>query len=437
MGAVTDWYKVGKQRQIAFNSGLCLFYGVCTTQDSGPANKQDVRTMRYRPRDGKQGHTLKRLIPWSVGLFGISAGAIYLGLQARSFAGMLAGLAIGLIAIAVVLPPLRNTVTLLASLILTLSLAELALGHLLPAPESAMTSMDPTKDLVKQYGRYWQDTDLGRLPRPGQHRKRKLAPDGSEIYAVTYSIGSDGFRVTPGNPSGGAKRVNFLGCSYTFGDGLADDQTLPAQVQKILPDVTVRNFGMSGNGMHQALALMQSTRDISGQINIAVTVPWHAERSACVPSYSLASARYTLQADGSVQRDGFCGGISSYPLARLVSLSRVYEMVRTAIQTSTGQDAQIELYLGLLREMARLSASRQQVLKIAFFKADPEWFTGTYTNQKVLNAIVAMNLSVIDFTLTDKAQYKDLKLTLHPLDSHPSALANEIRAMLVSESLAK
>ena len=376
---------------------------------------------------------MKRLLPWFVGLLALSVGAVYLGYLSRSFAGMLTGVALAFMAIAVVVQPLRTAITVMVSLMLALSLAEVGLG-LLPAPESTQAYMDPTTDYVKHY---WNHTDIGALPRPGKHTTRKLAPDGSEIYSTSYTIAEDGFRVTPGNPVASKKRLNFLGCSHTFGEGLGDDQTLPAQVQKLLPDVTVRNFGIHGYGMHQALALMQSQRDMSGQVNLAITVPWHAERSACVPSFALGSPRYVLQANGRVVRDGVCGGIAYYPLARILSLSKVYGLVKTALQTKQDQDAQIDLYLGILREMAKLSASRGQVLKIGFFKADPAWFTGRYTNEKVLDAIKAIDSDVIDLMLSDKEQYRGKKLILHPLDEHASALANEITGPLVAASLAK
>jgi hypothetical protein len=376
---------------------------------------------------------MKRLLFLVTGILALSVGAMYFGYAARNFAGMLLSVALTLVAVAVLIRPLRTAMTVLVSMMVALSLAEVALSLVL-TPESAKATMDPTTDYVKHY---WSHTDIGALPRPGKHTTRKIAPDGSEIYSTSYTIGDDGFRVTPGNPLGSKKRVNFLGCSHTFGEGLGDDQTLPAQVQKLLPDVSVRNFGIHGYGMHQALALMQSQRDMAGQVNVAVTVPWHAERSACVPAFALGSPRYVLQADGSVLRDGVCGGIAYYPLARILSLSKVYGLAKTALQSPQTQDAQIDLYLGLLREMAKLSASRQQVLKVAFFKADSAWFTGSFTNEKVSAAIKAMNVDVVDLTLSDKAQYRSLKLILHPLDEHASALANQITGPIVAKSLAE
>jgi hypothetical protein len=55
----------------------------------------------------------------------------------------------------------------------------------------------------------------------------------------------------------------------------------------------------------------------------------------------------------------------------------------------------------------------------------------------VLAAIKAMNLNVIDLTLSDKAQYHGLNLILHPLDEHPSALANQIMGPMVAKSIAE
>lgn len=374
---------------------------------------------------------MKRLLLWSFGILALSACSIYLGYSARSFAGILAGLSLAFVALAVLIRPLRTVITVFVSLLLTLSLAEVGLG-LLPGSNAEKTTFDPTSDYVKHY---WSRTDIGALPRPGRHSTRKLAPDGTDVYATHYTIGEDGFRVTPGSPISTSKRLNFLGCSFTFGEGLGDEQTLPAQVQKLLPDVKVRNFGIHGYGMHQALALMQSDRDMTGQVNIAVTGPYHAERSACVPAFTLGSPRYALKSDGSVVRDGVCGGIAYYPLARILSLSRVYSLAKAALQSQQNQDAQIDLYLGLLREIANLSASRHQVLKISYIQAAPAWFTGTYTNEKVLAAMKDMKIEVIDPNLANDARYRGLKLFLHPLDEHPSAEANGVTAAMVAASV--
>jgi hypothetical protein len=64
---------------------------------------------------------------------------------------------------------------------------------------------------------------------PGSMVRVSKLHDDEVIFDVVYTISAHGFRVTPGagGTSGSAGRVLFFGCSYTFGEGVEDDQTLP------------------------------------------------------------------------------------------------------------------------------------------------------------------------------------------------------------------
>ena len=374
---------------------------------------------------------MKQRALWASGLLLLAAAISFLAYGQRNFGGLLAGLAIGLAACAVLLRPLRTLLTMVVSIVLALALVELGLGWL--QPDNAQTHYDRDSDYVKHY---WSQTDIGSIPRPGAHTTRKLAANGELIYAATYTIGDDGFRVTPGSDGPkGRPRANFLGCSVTFGEGLNDSDTFAARISSKLPAAQIKNYGIHGYGMHQALAILESDRDTSGKLNFVLTAPWHAERSACLPSFALGSPRYRRLADGGVQRDGVCGGIAYYPAARLLSLSRVYSLVKQAVQSREGQDAQIELYLALIQRMAELSRSRQQTLMIGFMKAEAKWFTGSFSNEKIVQRLQAMPVEVIDLTLSEKPEDSPEKYRLHKLDAHPTALANEDRAALVIDRI--
>jgi hypothetical protein len=373
---------------------------------------------------------MKQRALWALGLLLLAAALSVLAYGQRNFGGLLAGLAIVLAACAVLVRPLRTLLTTVVSIVLALAFVELALGWL--QPDSALTRYDRDSDYVKHY---WSQTDIGSIPRSGVHSTRKLTANGDLIYAASYTIGDDGFRVTPGSeghkgPKGG-QRANFLGCSVTFGEGLNDGDTFPARVGNKLPQTQIKNYGIHGYGMHQALAILESDRDTSGTLNFVLTAPWHAERSACLPSFALGSPRYRRLADGGVQRDGVCGGIAYYPAVRLLSQSRVYNLVKQAAQAREGQDAQIDLYLALIQRMAELSRSRQQTLMIGFLKADAKWFAGSFSNEKIVQRLQAMPVDLIDLTLSDKPEDSPEKYRLHKLDEHPTALANEDRAALV------
>lgn len=391
---------------------------------------------------------------WALGLLALAAGCTAGGYSWRNFAGILVGLALALAALAVLAKPLRGVLTTLVSLVVAMALAEGAVGLMAKPGDQSTAQYDASSDYVKHY---WSQSDIGASPRPGRHTTGKTTLTGEQIYKTAYTIGEDGFRVTPSpsvtpaatpsvTPSATpgatvalskALRVNMLGCSVTFGEGVADDQTMAYHAQQSLPGVTFKNYGIHGYGMHHVLAILESSRDTSGAVNLVVTAPWHAERSACVPSFALGSPRYRLRSDGTggnteVVRDGVCGGIPYYPLARVLSLSKVYGLVKTVVEAQKGQDPQVDLYLGLIQRIVTLSKSRQQTVLLAYIRAEDRWFTGTYSNDKVIAKLQAMGVEVIDVTLADKAEKIPPQYTLHALDSHPTSAGHLARVALLT-----
>jgi len=84
---------------------------------------------------------------------------------------------------------------------------------------------------------------------------RSTRVDGDHLnYDVTYTIDERGARVTPASaPEPTGRDVVFFGGSYTFGEGVEDDQTLPNQVARRAPGWRVTNFGFPGYGPGQML----------------------------------------------------------------------------------------------------------------------------------------------------------------------------------------
>ncbi|MBL8111917.1 MAG: hypothetical protein JNK60_03460 [Acidobacteria bacterium] len=68
------------------------------------------------------------------------------------------------------------------------------------------------------------------------------------------STGEDGFRTVPGRPSSG-RAVVLLGDSCTFGLGVNDDESVPAALQKLRPDLRVVNAGVPGYSAFQGRRL--------------------------------------------------------------------------------------------------------------------------------------------------------------------------------------
>lgn len=77
---------------------------------------------------------------------------------------------------------------------------------------------------------------------------------GQELYKVTYTIGSEGYRETPQSSGRKQEFVLFLGDSYTFGVGVADSDTLPAAFARLAPEFRIYNFAFGGYGPNDLLA---------------------------------------------------------------------------------------------------------------------------------------------------------------------------------------
>ena len=132
---------------------------------------------------------------------------------------------------------------------------------------------------------------------------RKITSQAEIIYDVIYTIGSDGYRSD-------IKETEFdafiYGGSFTFGEGLNDNETLAFYLHQN-HGVRAKNVGVHGYGLHQALYNIEqglTSQSLTG-INILLTAPWHALRSACKPAYAGGTPKYEITPKG-LKRVGVC-----------------------------------------------------------------------------------------------------------------------------------
>lgn len=380
--------------------------------------------MHGRPRPPR----LRRSLAAALSLGGVAGLAA--AVHATSFLAALAGIAALVLAAAAAWRRAAFVSVLLASALVALGAAEIVLRDREPAAEA------PTVFSASYAGeRYFTRSDLGVSARPGIHAIGKTARDGSAVYDVRYTIGADGFRVTPAAARPGARRINFFGCSFTFGEGISDDETLPYHVAKA-GGFDVRNFGFHGYGPHQALAILTSNRDTAGAINFYLAIPWQAERSACEPDWTLHSPRYVL-ADGVLRRAGVClpGDAGRGLVARILARSVVLRQIDNRLYAKARRDRSMALYLALLFEMSDVSKRRSQEFVVGFVRADWTWDYGSYSDDRLMAALRAKGIRVVDLTLSDADRRDDPKYFVHALDTHPSSLANQERARRILQQL--
>jgi hypothetical protein len=319
-----------------------------------------------------------------------------------------------------------------ASIFASLMVLEIGLAVLLP-DEPPLTRF--TGERFRQHD---TASDLGELPAPGVYAAQQVTLAGETIFDATYTVGADGFRLTPpaADADADAGRVNLFGGSYAFGHGLEDDETLAFYLGRAL-DAEVRNFGINGGGPHEALAILESDRETDGLVNVLLTAPWHAERIACGRPWSGGSPRYRLVED-SLVRDGVCPEGGAEPLQRTLRQSMVFDVAERAFNVLRRESiaaAELDLYVAVIERIAELSRERGQAFVIAYIGADSVQGV-LLDNAALMRRLATTSATVVDVSLAASAEAVSPEYYLHELDKHPTALANEHRAQLLAPVIA-
>jgi hypothetical protein len=106
------------------------------------------------------------------------------------------------------------------------------------------------------------------------------------IYRVTYTIGENGLRITP--EDGDNRCILFFGDSFTFGEGVEDQQSMPYIVAELSKRKTY-NFGFHGYGPHQMLSAIEH-----GLVDRIVDCEPHWVIYSALPQHVARSAGYWL-----------------------------------------------------------------------------------------------------------------------------------------------
>lgn len=158
------------------------------------------------------------------------------------------------------------------------------------------------------------DEDLGYKLIPNLSITTTKITAGEIIYTATYTTDSQGRRIVP-NSSGREhlqQFIAFFGCSFTFGEGVNDEDTLPNKVAEQMPEYMVYNYGVPGYGPQLMLAMLQSgdiARTIPQRKGIIVYIFFHdhinraAGRMSCAIRAGKHFPCYEI-CDGVLERRG-------------------------------------------------------------------------------------------------------------------------------------
>ena len=283
---------------------------------------------------------------------------------------------------------------------------------------------------------YWHRDEFGIIEaKPGEYRSfLKNLKNNQFIYDVTYFIDEYGRRITPVDKGDRNRFILFFGCSFTYGEGVQEDQTLPYYVGRLAVHHTPYNYGYHGLGPFDALAKIESldfkkevreTQGViiytfmSGQLNRLMgsmsTRVWH-----------FNGAYYQKSATGKLVRNGDfkTGRPIQTSIYSLLSKSRILEALKIDLPPKIG-DYDLKLFVQTCQAMDTII--KEKFPQSAFYVVI---YPGT-NSVRLAQYLKEGGIKYLDYTQLFDAS--NPKFYLHEYDHHPSPLAYQ----LVGEQIVK
>jgi hypothetical protein len=314
---------------------------------------------------------------------------------------------------------LQNIAVTFASSFLTLALIE---GGIY-----VTTSSDIRAEMESKVPYYIADPDLGYGPQPGVKVEVRKYHREHLLYDTIYTIGHDGLRQIPESLQGEACNVVFFGDSLMFGEGVGDDETLPASVLKGSGGrYRGYNFGFHGYGPHQMLRTVELGRldkIVEGQphVSIYLGIEAHVARAAGKVNWDLYGPRYQLSGKRGVEFIGPFHGAAYKTIHDSFKRSFLFRFledtfIMSGIMSGHFDPADIPLYLAILERTREELASRYQARFVVLFWDDRE---GDTLTDQILQGLREKHFEVIALSQiipdieSDKRSYIFSEFDLH------------------------
>lgn len=157
-------------------------------------------------------------------------------------------------------PMVQNILLSLVSVFFVIYGVETVVGWIHDAGQKAPASNQPQYAGPAYDSSYAFDVYLGRKPIPSHNFKWVKTMNGKPVIDIVMHVDSLSRRVTPVADNLAAKPDRyalFFGCSFTYGDAVHDNETIPYYFQKNNPGFQAYNYGFFGYSPRHMLARLQ------------------------------------------------------------------------------------------------------------------------------------------------------------------------------------
>ena len=303
---------------------------------------------------------------------------------------------------------------------------------------------------------FMADDALGYKPAAARRIGHRAYGGDQLLYEVTYTVDGHGLRIASPPSSKRAELlpcVAFFGDSFTFGEGMADEQTLPYQVWKRLtPHYQTVNFGFLGYGPHQMLAALEQGRvESDGHCRpshiIYQAIPSHVSRAAGLEAWDHHGPRYGQRPDGMIRQEGHFDDLRPTTTLQwlrfghqqlhvrvqaLLEASVLYRTLLNSHRPVTAED--VALFAAIVRT-AKQAASRMYpgvTFQVLFWDYDDDAEVGrlVLSQLQAQGVIVHPMSTILPGFPAARARYE-----ISPYDRHPNAQAHARIADFIAQRL--
>jgi len=305
--------------------------------------------------------------------------------------------------------------------------------------------LQPEQNISEQYtgtytnGYFLKHDLLGHAPPKNTEITSTRSYQNRILYDVVYTLDQNGLRIAPPSQDNAKECLLFFGGSYTFGEGVGDEEAMPYRVGLLSNGrYRVYNFGFHAYGPHQMLAalehgLVSHIIECQPRYIIYLGMVAHVARSAGLVPWEYHGPWYELQSDGHVS---YSGRFDEQPKNRFITRLRIetteiYQRIFGKKRAIRQKD--IALYLAIIDAARNITkkAYPESEFHMLFWGDD-----GDRTYHYVLKALREMKIAVhplseiIPFYANEKDRYR-----ISPYDDHPNALGHDLMARYVADRL--
>ncbi len=250
-----------------------------------------------------------------------------------------------------------------------------------------------------------------------------------------------GQRKVSNETSSSYSKVWMLGCSYTYGYGVGDEENFTALLQQQYPHINFKNAGVIGHGTVQALLLLKEMlaqdrptlvllnfsayhfmrNTLSQQYRSHLKIGY--SRASKTVQHQMASANFPFltSCDDALQSVAWNNIYENWPGRE--SWAVVHAVQKTYDYLLDDIDHQIAVTACLMREIARLCDENEVAFQVVCLNHSP--------------ATDKLKTQVSDLPWLDVGySFSDTTMTNHPYDDHPNAKGHRFIADRIDQYLA-